>query len=164
TFSAVADETHPLGGPTPFYEAVATAVELQVDPETGLLSIDRVVHATDAGAVLDRQRATGLDEGGLMMGIGLATSEQLIHAEDGRLLNGSSLDYRIPTIGDRPGEVVSLFQENRDGPGPSGAKGLAEGGILAVAPAIRAAIHDATGAFVDDLPFTPEKLWRALNR
>lgn len=163
TFSAPADDEHPLGGPTPFYEAVATGVEVRIDRETGLLSVDRVVHATDAGKVLDRQRATGLDEGGLVMGLGLATSEQLIHAEDGRLLNGSSLDYRIPTIGDRPAQVVSLFQENGDGPGPSGSKGLAEGGILAIAPALAAAIHDAIGVFFDELPITPERIWRALQ-
>ena len=163
TFSAPTDDEHPLGGPTPFYEAVATGVEVRIDRETGLLTVDRVVHATDAGKVLDRQRAAGLDEGGLVMGLGLATSEQLIHAEDGRLLNGTSLDYRIPTIGDRPAHVVSLFQENGDGPGPSGSKGLAEGGILAIAPALAAAIHDATGVFFDELPITPERIWRALQ-
>ncbi|HYI66430.1 MAG TPA: xanthine dehydrogenase family protein molybdopterin-binding subunit [Candidatus Limnocylindrales bacterium] len=163
SFAAASDDGHPLGGPTPFYEAVATGVEVRIDRETGHLSIDRVVHATDAGKVLDRQRATGLDEGGLVMGLGLATAEQLIHADDGRLLNGSSLDYRIPTIGDRPAHMLSLFQENGDGPGPSGSKGLAEGGILAIAPALAAAIHDATGVFFDELPITPERIWRALQ-
>ena len=160
TFTAESLDGHPLGGPTPFYEAVATGVEIAVDRETGEITVRRVVHATDAGKVLDRQRATGLDEGGIVMGLGLATSEHLIHAPDGRLLNGSSLDYRIPTVGDRPLEMISLFLENGDGPGPGGAKGLAEGGILAVGPALAAAVHDATGIFFNEIPITPERLWR----
>jgi CO/xanthine dehydrogenase Mo-binding subunit len=58
--------------------------------------------------------------------------------------------------------MTSLFLENGDGPGPDGAKGLAEGGILAVAPAICAALADATGLYLGDLPLTPERVWRAL--
>lgn len=163
SFSSEVDLDHPLGGPTPFYEAVATAVEVTVDAETGLVSILNVVHATDAGFVLNPARAKGLDEGGIVMGLGLALSEHLVHADDGAMTNGSSLDYRIPTIGDRPLRIVSLFQENADGPGPNGAKGLAEGGILAVAPAVCAAIDDCVGVYVHDLPATPEKIWTLLQ-
>lgn len=163
SYTAEADPTHPLGGPTPFYEAVATAVELTVDERTGHLDIERIVHVTDAGRVLDPVRARGLDEGGLLMGIGLAISEQLVLDADGRARNGSSLDYRIPTTRDVPPRMTSLFLENSDGPGPEGAKGLAEGGILAVAPAICAAVADATGLFLGDLPLTPERIWRALT-
>jgi CO/xanthine dehydrogenase Mo-binding subunit len=162
-YTADADPDHPLGGPTPFYEAVATAVEIRVDRDTGLIDVLRTIHATDAGLVLDRDRAMGLDEGGLVMGLGLATSEALRHGDDGRLLNGSSLDYRIPTVWDRPSEMVSLFQENRDGPGPFGAKGLAEGGILAVAPALAAALREATGTDFAELPFSAERVWRAIH-
>jgi CO/xanthine dehydrogenase Mo-binding subunit len=161
-FTAARDASHPLGGPTPFYEAVATAVELSVDRSTGMIHIHRVVHVTDAGKVHDHIRARGLDEGGVIMGIGLALSEQLIY-EQGRLLNGSSLDYRIPTLLDLPDEIVTLFAENHDGPGPAGAKGLAEGGLLAVAPAIAAAILDCTGVHLRELPFTAERVWRALR-
>ena len=159
SFEAPSDSDHPLGGPTPFYEAVATAVELSVEADTGLVTIQRIVHATDAGVVLDPLRARGLDEGGVVMGLGLALSEQLLRSPDGRSSNCSSLDYRIPTIVDRPIVVESLFQENRDGPGPGGAKGLAEGGILAVAPAVCAAIADRVGLTIRDLPATPEKIW-----
>jgi CO/xanthine dehydrogenase Mo-binding subunit len=164
SFESEADPTNPLGGPTPFYEAVATAVEVAVDTETGLVSVLKVVHATDAGVVINSKRAKGLDEGGIMMGLGLALSEQLLRANDGRVVNGSSLDYRIPTIGDRPLRVESLFQENADGPGPMGAKGLAEGGILAVAPAVCGAIDDCVGVYVHDLPATPEKIWALMRR
>jgi CO/xanthine dehydrogenase Mo-binding subunit len=160
TFRSPSDADHPLGGPTPFFEAVATGVDLSVDAETGLVDVHRVVHVTDAGRVLDRQRATGLDEGGVVMGLGLALSEALVYTPDG-LVNGSSLDYRIPTAADSPTEAISMFQENGDGPGPFGSKGLAEGGILAVAPAVAAALHAATGRRFRDLPVTPETVWRA---
>lgn len=161
-FRAEPDADHVLGGATPFFEAVVTGVELSVDDETGLIDVHRIVHVTDAGRVLNRPRAIGLDEGGVVMGMGLALSEQLVY-EDGRLLNGSSLDYRIPTAPDAPRESVSLFLENADGPGPHGSKGLAEGGILAVAPALAAAIHQCTGARVRALPITAEKIWTAMQ-
>jgi CO/xanthine dehydrogenase Mo-binding subunit len=162
SFTAAQDERHPLGGPTPFYEAVATAAELSVDDATGMIHIHKIAHVTDAGKVHDHLRARGLDEGGLVMGLGLALSEQLIY-DRGHLRNGSSLDYRIPTVCDLPDEMVSLFQENEDGPGPGGAKGLAEGGLLAIAPAIAAAILDCTGVHIRELPFTPERVWRAIT-
>jgi CO/xanthine dehydrogenase Mo-binding subunit len=161
-FRAPGDPEHPLGGRTPFFEAVATGVELSVDRETGMLEVHKVVHVTDAGRILNRSRAIGLDEGGVVMGMGLALSEHLVYRE-GRLLNGSSLDYRILTATDIPQESVSSFQENGDGPGPQGSKGLAEGGILAVAPALLAAIHDCTGVWLRDLPVTPETIWTALQ-
>lgn len=161
-FGAPADPDHPLGGRTPFFEAVATAVELSVDRETGMLEIHKVVHVTDAGRIMNRARAAGIDGGGVVMGIGLALSEQLVYRA-GRLVNGSSLDYRILTASDIPLESVHAFQENADGPGPGGSKGLGEGGILAIAPALAAAVHDCTGIWARDLPITPEAVWSALQ-
>ena len=161
-FRAPADADHILGGPTPFFEAVVTGVELSVDEETGLIDIHRAVHVTDAGRILNRPRAIGLDEGGVVMGMGLALSEQLVY-RDGALLNAGSLDYRIPTATDIPRESVSLFQENGDGPGPHGSKGIAEGGILAIAPALASAVHDSTGVRICDLPITAEKIWTAIQ-
>ena len=163
-FKSDQDKTHPLGGTTPFYEAVATAVELHIDRGTGNIYIDRMVHVTDAGKLINPIRATGQDDGGNIMGLGLALSEQLFYDQTGHLLNGNSLDYRIPTIEDVPVDLISLFVENADGPGPSGAKGIGEGGILAVVPAICGAILDCTGILFTEIPITPEKLWRALQQ
>jgi CO/xanthine dehydrogenase Mo-binding subunit len=157
------DESHPLGGPAPFFEAVATAVELHVDTETGQIFLDKLVHATDVGKVINPMRAAGVDEGGNIMGVGLALSEQLQFDASGAIINGSSLDYRIPTVSDVPEQMISLFQENRDGPGPQGSKGLGEGGILAVAPAICGALFDCTGLLLTEIPFTPERVWRAFS-
>lgn len=161
SFAAPADPRHPLGGRTPFFEAVVTAVELSVDVDTGLVDIHKLVHVTDAGKVINSPRAIGLDDGGVVMALGLALSEQLIYT-DGGLVNGSSLDYRIPTIADIADETISVFQENRDGPGPQGSKGIAEGGVLAVAPAVAAAVFECTGSRFRRLPITPERIWREL--
>lgn len=163
SFGSPQSPDHPLGGPTPFFEAVATGVELSVDVTTGLVTIAKLVHVTDAGKVHNLPRATGLDEGGVLMGVGLALSEEVLVNEDGRILNPSSLDYRIPSIDDMPGSSVSRFQENGDGPGPGGAKGMAEGGVLAVGAAIRDAIEACTGARVNALPITPERLWTQIR-
>lgn len=163
TFGAPADPDHPLGGPTPFFEAVATGVELSVEEATGMVTIHKLVHVTDVGKVHNLPRATGLDEGGVLMGVGLALSEQVHTDSDGRILNGSSLDYRIPSIDDIPAASVSRFQENADGPGPGGAKGMAEGGVLAVSAAIRDAIQDCSGVRITTLPITPERLWAEMQ-
>ena len=97
------------------------------------------------------------------MGVGLALSEEIHYDPSGGIVNGSSLDYRIPTIVDIPAQLTSLFQENRDGPGPFGSKGMGEGGILAVGPAICSAIFELTGVYPRDFPITPEKLWTLLK-
>jgi CO/xanthine dehydrogenase Mo-binding subunit len=161
TSSGMREQNHPLGGPAPFFEAVATAVELTVDKETGEVDIQKIVHVSDVGKAINPVRASGVDEGGNIMGVGIALSEELFYNKTGELLNGSSLDYRIPTIADTPREMITRFQENSDGPGTQGAKGLGEGGILAIVPAISGAIFDATGIMFTEIPITPEKIWRA---
>ena len=166
TFSTLAPPDgppHPLGGPAPFYLVVATAVEVHLDRETGQVVIDRVVHGTDAGKVINVRRARRVDEGGIVMGQSLALSEGLVFDESGRLMNGSSLDYRIATVADMPDEMSELYLENGDGPGPFGAKGLAEGAILAIGPAIAGAILDLTGVHLTRIPMTPERVWAALQ-
>ena len=87
--------------------------------------------------------------------------EQLHLGEDGRILNLGTLDYRIPSIKDIALHLESTLIENGDGPGPYGAKGAGEGGTLAVAAAIGAAINQAAGVKLKELPLTPEKIWRA---
>jgi CO/xanthine dehydrogenase Mo-binding subunit len=89
--------------------------------------------------------------------------EHLILDEHGHIRNLGALDYRIPTIEDIPLTFESAFIENADGPGPFGAKGTGEGGILAVAAAIGSAIAEATGVTIRDLPLTPERIWQELR-
>jgi len=157
------DPAHPLGGPFPFYEFVVTGIELHIDPETGDIFVDKLVNVTDAGKIINPRRAVGVDEGAAVMGLGVSLSEQLLFDKSGHLLNGSSLDYRIPRVVNIPEEFVTIFQENQDGPGPFGAKGMGEGAILAIAPAVCGAVYDATGVYISEIPLTPEKIWKTLS-
>ena len=98
------------------------------------------------------------------MGLGHTFMEQLLLDEHGRILNLGALDYRIPTIQDVPSSLHSVLVENADGPGPYGAKGAGEGGTLAIAAAVGAAVNQAAGVEIRDLPLTPERVWRAIRQ
>jgi CO/xanthine dehydrogenase Mo-binding subunit len=89
--------------------------------------------------------------------------EHLILDESGRIRNLGAIDYRIPTSKDLPLELLSATVENADGPGPYGVKGMSEGALLCVAPAVASAVREATGCVIRDLPLTPERVWRALK-
>jgi CO/xanthine dehydrogenase Mo-binding subunit len=82
---------------------------------------------------------------------------------DGQLVNGNLVDYRVPRVGDLPERMESIMVENGDGPGPFGAKGIGEGATCAVATAVAAAVNQATGLELRDLPLHPEAVWRALR-
>ena len=110
-----------------------------------------------------RGQVRGQDEGAAIMGLGHTLMEHYIYDDRGRLRNLGAIDYRIPTSMDLPLEMTSDAIENADGPGPYGAKGMSEGALLCVAPAVAAAVRDATGVVIRDLPLTPERVWRALQ-
>jgi CO/xanthine dehydrogenase Mo-binding subunit len=154
---------HPLGGTAAFYEFNATAVEVEVDIETGDISIPRYVTVSDVGKALNPMQVRGQDEGAAVMGLGHTLMEHYIWDDAGRIRNLGAIDYRIPTSMDLPVEMVSDIVENADGPGPFGAKGMSEGALLPVAPAVAAAVTDATGVVIRDLPLSPERVWRALQ-
>jgi CO/xanthine dehydrogenase Mo-binding subunit len=97
------------------------------------------------------------------MGLGHTLMEHYILDEGGRIRNLGAIDYRIPTSMDLPRSMESEVVENGDGPGPYGSKGMSEGALLCVAPAVAAAVQAATGAVIRDLPLTPERVWRALQ-
>jgi CO/xanthine dehydrogenase Mo-binding subunit len=154
---------HPLGGPASFYEFSCTASEVAVDFETGDLDLVKHVTVADVGKAINPQHVEMQDEGAAVMGLGHTMMEHLILDDHGRIINLGALDYRIPTFKDLPDSMTSVLVENGDGPGPGGAKGSGEGGLLATAPAIAAAITDATGVVIRDLPLTPERVWRAMH-
>jgi len=154
---------HPLGGQPVFYEVAAIAAEVEVDRETGEMEIHKLIVVGDVGKAINPQQVAAQDEGAAIQGLGHSVMEQYIIDKSGRILNPGALDYRIPTIKDIPRELRSIHIENEDGPGPYGAKGAAEGGILATAPAIGGAVEEAIGVRIRDLPLTPERIWKALN-
>jgi CO/xanthine dehydrogenase Mo-binding subunit len=154
---------HPLGGRPEFWEFMCTAVEVEVDRETGMVDVTRLVLASDVGKALNPRQVEAQDEGAAVMGLGHSLMEELLVDSSGRIRNLGALDYRIPTIQDIPRELHSVLIENADGPGPYGAKGAGEGGILGIGAAIGAAVSDATGVYLRELPMTPERVWRALR-
>jgi CO/xanthine dehydrogenase Mo-binding subunit len=158
-----AEPDHPLGGTAAFYEFNATAVEVEVDRETGDIRIDKYVTVSDVGRALNPLQVRGQDEGAAVMGLGHTLMEHYIWDDAGRIRNLGAIDYRIPTSMDLPLEMESDMIENADGPGPYGAKGMSEGALLPVAPVVAAAVADATGAVIRDLPMSPERVWRALR-
>ena len=97
------------------------------------------------------------------MGLGHTLMERMVFDDEGRIRNLGAIDYRIPTSMDLPLRMESDIIENGDGPGPYGAKGMSEGALLCVAPAVAAAVRDATGVVIRDLPLSPERVWRALQ-
>jgi CO/xanthine dehydrogenase Mo-binding subunit len=154
---------HPLGGRPEFWEFMCTAVEVEVDRETGMVDVTNLVLASDVGRALNPQQVEAQDEGAAVMGVGHSLMEELILDGRGRIVNLGAMDYRIPTIKDIPRELHSVLIENEDGPGPYGAKGAGEGGILGIAGAIGAAVNQAAGVAIRELPLTPERIWRAMN-
>jgi CO/xanthine dehydrogenase Mo-binding subunit len=134
-----------------------------VDRETGETEILKLIVAGDVGRAINPQAVSMQDEGAAVQGLGHSLMEQYILDAAGRIRNLGALDYRIPTTKDVPRELRSIHIENADGPGPYGAKGVAEGGILATAPAIGGAVEEAIGVRIRDLPLTPERIWTALN-
>jgi CO/xanthine dehydrogenase Mo-binding subunit len=162
-FRKEAEPDHPLGGTAAFYEFNATAVEVSVDRETGDVTVERHVTVSDVGRALHPGQVRGQDEGAAVMGLGHTLMEHYILDDAGRIRNLGAIDYRIPTSMDLPKAMESEIVENADGPGPYGAKGMSEGALLCVAPAVAAAVRDAVGVEIPELPLTPERVWRAMQ-
>jgi CO/xanthine dehydrogenase Mo-binding subunit len=154
---------HPLGGTAAFFEFNCTAVELEVDEGTGLVTVNRHVTVGDVGLALNPIQVKGQDDGAAIMGLGHALMEHIIRDDTGRVRNVGAIDYRIPTSLDLPVELESFMIENADGPGPYGVKGISEGSLLVTAPAVAAAVTDAVGVVIRDLPLSPERVWRAMR-
>ncbi|MET0500716.1 MAG: xanthine dehydrogenase family protein molybdopterin-binding subunit [Candidatus Binatia bacterium] len=151
-----------LGSPTTFWEISWGGAEVEVDRDTGEVKLIRYVSLADVGTAIHPVLCEGQDEGGVMNAIGHSLLEEMIY-RDGQLLNPNLVDYRVPTFSHLPLGFETILVENQNGPGPFGAKGTGEGGLLPVAPAIGNALYRATGVRLFDLPLTPERVWRALQ-
>ncbi len=150
------------GTPNFSYGYVAQAVEVEVDRETGELRLLRVVCADDVGRAINPQNVAGQIEGAVAQAVGWATCENFL-TQEGRVLTSDLSTYLIPTIHDVPERVESIIVEQPDPHGPWGARGMGEMPFIPLAPALVAAVHDAVGVWYDDLPLTPERVWRGLS-
>jgi CO/xanthine dehydrogenase Mo-binding subunit len=145
------------------YAFVAQAAEVEVDTETGHVRVVRFVSADDVGQAINPALVQGQVEGAVVQAQGYAIQEDY-KMKDGYVLSDQLSTYLIPTILDIPEKVETVIVEVNDPNGPWGARGLGELPYLPVAPAIAAAIHDATGVWINELPFTPERVLRALGK
>ena len=161
-FKSPNDHEAPLESPCVFWEIGWGAAEVDVDPETGKVTILKLVVSGDAGKAIHPLVCQGQDEGAAMMGVGQALFENMRYDGVG-LVNGDPLSYRVPLASDMPREFLSITQEQGHGPGPFGSKGMGEGGMLPVASAVANAIEDAVGVRITELPLSPQKVFSALK-
>ncbi len=149
------------GQPNFCYGYMAQAVEVSVDIETGHIRVDRVTSVHDVGRAINPRLVRGQIEGAVVQAHGYVMSENL-QVVDGRIRNPRFSGYLIPGIGDIPEHVESVILELADPLGPWGARGMAEMPYITYAPAVIAAVHDATGVWFDEFPLTPSRVLAAL--
>jgi len=143
------------------YAWASQVAEVEVDTATGIVRLLKITGAHDVGRVINRLGIEGQIEGGVVMGQGYALTENLV-VEDGRVKNPNFRDYKLVTAPEIP-EIDVSFIETMDGEGPQGAKGVGEAPAICIAAAVANAIHNATGVRITSLPFTPERVYRALR-
>jgi CO/xanthine dehydrogenase Mo-binding subunit len=140
----------------------AQAVKIRVDRETGIIYALKVVSAQDVGKAVNPPLVEGQLEGGVVMGLGYALSEEIL-LDEGKTINGTFSDYRIPFAQGIP-PIQLIMMESPLSTGPFGAKGIGELGNFGIAPAIANALDTATGVRLTELPMTPERVLNALER
>lgn len=145
--------------PPPF---AAQYVAVAVDVETGQVTVEKMVMAVDCGIAINPVTASGQVEGGMTQALGYALCEEMCYDEAGRVVNPRFGAYRIPAAHEMPDMEVILVQTYEPS-GPYGAKAVAEIPMDGLAPAVASAIYDATGARIRQIPFTPDRVLRALG-
>jgi CO/xanthine dehydrogenase Mo-binding subunit len=156
------DDVSYKGDAYPCFGWACAVVELDVDLDTGEVTVRSVVSADDIGRVIHPVLAEGQVEGGTLQAVGYATIEE-IKLDNGRYMNDRLATYLIPTALDAP-RITAILVEKPFSGVPHGAKGVGELPMDVVAPAVVAAIHDATGVWIHELPATPERIVDALPR
>jgi len=156
---------HPETGestPNFAYGYVAQAVEVEVDLETGFITVLRVVSADDVGQAINPALVKGQVEGAVVQAYGYATHEYF-QMREGHVITDELSTYLIPTVYDIPDEVQVVIVEKLDPRGPWGARGVGEMPYLPFVPALVAAVRDATGLWFDEIPLTPERVVKRLR-
>jgi len=149
-------------GPSPAYSYSACVVDLDADPRTGIVHLNKVWIAHDVGRAINPLLVEGQVEGSVYMGLGEALMEEQAFRK-GLHKWPSMLEYKSPTFMDMP-EVETFIVETIDPEGPYGAKEAGQGPLLPVIPAVSSAVFDALGVWIDEIPVTPEKIVEALRR
>jgi CO/xanthine dehydrogenase Mo-binding subunit len=145
------------------YGYCAQVADVEVDLETGHVTVKRLISVNDVGKAINPQQVEGQIEGAVAQSVGWTLLENYIQRE-GRTLTPHLSNYLIPTVADVVEEIVPVILELPDPQGPMGLRGMAEMPFIPTAPAIAAAIHDAVGVWYEELPLTPERIWRGLRK
>lgn len=148
---------------TEHWFAGAAAAELLVDRRTGRVHVEHLAVAADVGRAINPTLVEQQLRGAAIMGLGIALFEELVF-DEGQMINGTLLDYQLPSVRDVPGKLTPIIVENPHRSGPFGAKGVGETGLIPIAPAIGNAIRDAVGVRLTRLPLSPERVLTAMDQ
>jgi putative selenate reductase molybdopterin-binding subunit len=141
----------------------AQFAEIMVDMETGRINTERLLMVVDCGRVINPATAAGQVEGGMAQALGFALKEEMLFDDDGQPMNPNLSRYQIPRAAKMPAMDV-IFIQTDEPSGPFGAKSVSEIAIDGVSPAMASALHDATGVWLRELPYTPERVKAALGK
>jgi xanthine dehydrogenase molybdenum-binding subunit len=152
---------NPDKNPPPFGVVFA---EVDVDTETGVVDLTNLLYLFDCGRAINPTTVEGQLEGAAVQAIGYTLTEEYItHKDTGALLSDNFTTYKLPSALDIP-EIDVLLHSTPVPSGPFGAKGVGQGAMIAVIPAIANAVYDATGVMITDMPATPEKIFEAMQK
>src|SRR6266702_1807726 len=151
-------------GPSPAYSYSACVAEVDVDPATGIVRVPKIWIAHDVGRAIYAATVMGQIEGSVYMGLGEALMEEMAYRGNRNVVHKipSLLEYKSPTTLEMC-DVVTYVVEDPDPNGPFGAKECGQGPLLPVPPAVANAVYDAVGVRIDEVPITPEKVFKALR-
>ncbi|ETX03177.1 MAG: hypothetical protein ETSY2_33980 [Candidatus Entotheonella gemina] len=139
----------------------AQVAEVAVDPDTGQVTVNKIISAHDVGTIMNPLTHQGQIEGGMIQGLGYGVMEEIM-TEDGQISTLSLGDYKLPTVNDIP-ELVTVLLDPGPGPAPYQSKGIGESSNIPVAVAIANAVADAVGVRITDLPVTAEKVFAGVQ-
>ena len=148
--------------PAAFWTTAVAGAEVEVDTETGIIEVKKMVESCDPGHIVNPELYKAQVEGGMMQALGTVLFEDL-KLKDGKVLNNSFVDYKIPTIDNAPETFIAMGVEHPEETGPYGARGIGEPAMVPGAPAIANAIYNATGCRFTEMPITPERMLKALQ-
>lgn len=148
--------------PAAFWTTAVAGTEVEVDTETGIIEVKKMVESCDPGHIVNPELYKAQVEGGMMQALGTVLFEEL-KLKDGKVLNKSFVDYKIPTIDNAPETFIAMGVEHPEETGPYGARGIGEPAMVPGAPAIANAIYNATGCRFTEMPITPERMLKALQ-
>jgi len=140
----------------------AQFAEVEIDIETGQVTVNQLIMAVDCGVPINPVTSAGQIEGGMVQALGYGHCEEMAYDKDGRMVNPRFGPYKIYRADEMP-RLEAILVQTMEPSGPFGAKAIAEIPKDGVAPAMRNAIANATGVRIPDIPFTPERVWRALE-